>query len=55
MKAMEMKAIQEMEPTKRAETLRETWGIEIEYSNSESEGYPMDILQKGQQNRQGPS
>ena len=49
MKAMEMKAIQEMEPTKRAETLRETWGIEIEYSNSESEGYPMDILQKGQQ------
>ena len=49
MKAMEMKAIQEMQPTKRAETLRETWGIEIRYSNSQSGGYPMDILRKGQQ------
>ena len=49
MKSVEMKATQEMQPTERAETLRKMWGIEIQYSNSESEGYPMDILRKGQQ------
>ena len=32
----------------RAELLRKTWGIDIQYSNAEST-YPMDILERGQQ------
>ena len=39
--------IQEMRPRGRADWLRETWGVEIQYSPSEECGYPMDILREG--------
>ena len=37
-----------MQARERADWLRETWGVEIQYSSSEERGYPMDILRKGQ-------
>ena len=40
-------SIQETRPRERASWLRETWGVEIQYSPSEEHGDPMDILREG--------
>lgn len=44
----DLTAIEEMRPDERSVWLRETWGLEIQYSNPEA-AYPMDILRNGKQ------
>ena len=43
----ELTAIQDMQPMERRDWLRETWGVEIQYSEPPA-AYPMDILREGQ-------
>ena len=43
----ELTAIEKMQPQERRDWLRETWGVEIQYSNPQAP-YPMDILRNGE-------
>lgn len=43
----ELTAIEKMQPQERRDWLRETWGVEIQYSHPQA-AYPMDILRNGQ-------
>ena len=43
----ELTTIQEMQPRERRDWLRETWSVEIQYSDPPA-AYPMDILREGQ-------